>query len=58
MKKNIKKNIFINKVATPIIARRFDGSPSCATKGRWYPPKYKVDITADATNILMYSENK
>src|SRR5690606_295248 len=57
MKKKINPKILRKKTNTPIIVIQFCDSPNSYIKGKLYPPKYKAAISADETNILIYSEN-
>jgi hypothetical protein len=53
----MKKMVFANMKSTPRIATKF-GSEMDSMNGKLYPPKKKSDITAEETNILMYSAKR
>ena len=57
---NRKKMIFVMMTLKLInVSSQFGISHAASfTNGISYPPKYKVDITAALTNILMYSANR
>src|SRR5690606_30976955 len=57
MKKKIKPKIFRKKTNTPMIVIQFSDRPNSYINGKLYPPKYRAAISADETNILIYSEN-
>jgi hypothetical protein len=58
MKKKMKKIILANKAREPTTVNVLWLHPRSFMKGKLYPPKYKVEITAEEINMLMYSAKR
>ena len=58
MKKKMKKKTFAKNTIKLTIANPFSESPRECIYGKLYPPKNKVEMTAEEINMFTYSENK